>query len=302
MYLEHFGLSERPFSLTPDTQFFVDMPSHIEAYNVLLLALQSGEGFIKITGEVGRGKTILCRKLLNELHQPYITAYIPNPHLTPAGLRIAIADEFGISYVRNSGQSKMLQQINQFLLDAAANNKKPVVIIDETQAMPLETLESLRLLSNLETEKQKLLQIILFAQPEIDVLLDKESIRQLRQRISFSYQLEKLSLRDVKYYIEQRLGFAHLSIDHINKFFSPLAYRAIHFYSNGTPRLINILSNKALLSAYGKGKYKISLQNIRLAALDTEETATLKHPLECRLYILMLFILSLLAGIFYEFT
>ena len=302
MYLEHFGLSERPFGLTPDTQFFVDMPSHIEAYNVLLLALQSGEGFIKITGEVGRGKTILCRKLLNELHEPYITAYIPNPHLTPAGLRMAIADELGITYVRNAGQSKILQQINQFLLEAAANNQKIVVIIDEAQAMPLDTLESLRLLSNLETEKQKLLQIILFAQPEIDVLLKKESIRQLRQRISFSYRLKKLSLRDVKYYIKRRLGFAHLSIDHIDTFFTPLAYRAMHFYSNGTPRLINILSNKALLSAFGKGKYKISLQHVRLAVLDTEETAPIKHPLECRLSILLLFVCSLSVGIFYELT
>lgn len=300
MYLEHFGLTERPFNLTPDTQFFVDLPSHIEAYNVLLLALDGGEGFIKITGEVGRGKTILCRKLLNELHEPHITAYIPNPHLTPAGLRMAIADEFGISYVRNAGQSKILQQINQFLLEAAAKNQKPVVIIDEAQAMPLETLESLRLLSNLETEKQKLLQIILFAQPELDELLQKKSIRQLRQRISFSYQLKKLSLSDVRYYIDRRLGMANLSIENL---FSPLAYRAMHFYSKGTPRLINILSNKALLSAYGKGKHKISLKNVRLAALDTEETEKLKHPLESRLSIIILFVCSLLvAGVLHEFT
>ncbi|NQY26037.1 MAG: AAA family ATPase [Piscirickettsiaceae bacterium] len=296
MYLKHFGLSEFPFNLTPDTQFYVDMPSHIEALNVLLLALQAGEGFIKITGDVGRGKTLLCRKLLNELQSPYITAYIPNPHLSPAGLRMAIADEFGISYTRNSGQSKMLQQINQFLLDAAANKRKPVVIIDEAQAMPLETLESLRLLSNLETEKQKLLHIILFAQPELDTLLQKKSIRQLRQRISFSYHLKKLSYSDVRYYIERRLGIAHLTIEH---FFTPLAYRAIHFYSNGTPRLINILSNKALLSAYGKGNYKVSLKNVQLAALDTEETANLKHPLECRTSILGLFVFSLfMAGIY----
>jgi MSHA biogenesis protein MshM len=205
MYLEHFGLTEFPFGLTPDTQFYFDLPSHNEALNVLLIALQNGEGFIKITGDVGTGKTMLCRKLLNELHSPFVTAYIHNSHLTAAGLHMTIADEFGISYTRNTRQSRMLQQINEYLLSAAANNQKPVLIIDEAQAMPIETLEALRLLTNLETEKQKLLQIVLFGQPELDVLLQKKTIRQLKQRITFSCTLKQLSSEDVNTYIKHRL-------------------------------------------------------------------------------------------------
>jgi len=289
MYLAHFGLTELPFNLTPDTQFYCELPSHTEAFNVLLIALHNGEGFIKITGDVGTGKTLLCRKLLNELSTPFITAYIPNPHLTPAGLRMAIADEFGITYARNAGQSKMLQQINQYLLNAAANQQKPVLIIDEAQAMSLETLEALRLLSNLETEKQKLLQIVLFGQAELDEILQKKSIRQLRQRISFSYTLKRLSRLDVSTYVNHRLSIAQLKIKHL---FSPFAYYALHFYSRGTPRLINILSHKSLLAAYGSGIYKIGIKQVRLAARDTDETAQLYHPLECRKSLLFLFAFS----------
>ena len=290
MYLSHFGLTEFPFSLTPDTEFYCDLPSHTEALNVLLIALHNGEGFIKITGDVGSGKTLLCRKLLKELSSPFLTAYIPNPHLTPAGLRMAIADEFGIVYTRNAGQSKMLQQINQFLLTAAANQQKPVLIIDETQAMPLETLEALRLLSNLETEKQKLLQIVLFGQVELDEVLQKKSIRQLRQRISFSYTLKKLAREDVITYVQHRLKVAQIKVTNL---FSPISYIALHFYSRGIPRLINILSHKALLSAYGLGKHKIGFKQVRLAAYDTDETANRHHPLECRKSLLFIFALSL---------
>jgi len=290
MYLKYFGLAEFPFGLTPDTQFYFDLPSHREALNVLLIALQNGEGFIKITGNVGTGKTMLCRKLLKELHSPFVTAYIPNPHLTAAGLRMAIADELGISYSRNAGQSRMLQQINDFLLKAAATQNKTVLIIDEAQAMPLETLEALRLLTNLETEKQKLLQIVLFGQPELDELLQKKSIRQLRQRISFSYTLKQLSTQDIKAYTQHRLSIAKINNPNI---FSNSAYRALHFYSKGIPRLINILAHKALLSAYGKGIARVGLKQIQLAARDTEDTCQHRHPLECRKGLLSLFAFSL---------
>ncbi|MCK4841779.1 MAG: AAA family ATPase [Methylococcales bacterium] len=290
MYLEHFGLTEFPFGLTPDTQFYFDLPSHREALNILLIALHNGEGFIKITGDIGTGKTMLCRKLLNQLQAPFVTAYIPNPHLTPAGLRMAIADELGISYTRNAGQSRMLQQINQFLLNAAANLQKPVLIFDEAQAMPVETLEALRLLSNLETEKQKLLQIVLFGQPELDVLLQKKSIRQLRQRISFSYTLKPLSSQDVNAYVKHRLMIANLTTANL---FSPIANKALHFYSKGIPRLVNILSHKALLSAYGKGLNKIGFKQVQLAAQDTEDTANRRLPFECRKSILFFLLFSI---------
>jgi MSHA biogenesis protein MshM len=268
VYIEHFKLTQLPFGLTPDTHFFCKLPTYQEALNVLLLALQNGEGFIKITGNVGTGKTMLCRKLLNELRGTFATAYIPNPNLTASGLRTAIADELGINCPRNTGQSRMLQQINQHLINIAANGKKTVLIIDEAQAMSLETLEALRLLTNLETEKQKLLQIVLFGQPELDTLLKNKAIRQLRQRITFSYCLKPLNKRELKNYIQHRLALAGQT----KLIFSFCALRALHQYSRGIPRLINILSHKAMLCAYGKGRKKIGLKEVQTAAMDTEDT------------------------------
>lgn len=268
MYLQHFGLNQLPFNLTPDTEFFCDLPGHREALNVLLIALQSGEGFIKITGPVGTGKTLLCRKLLNELPEPFVTAYIPNPHITPAGLHHAIADEFGIAYTANTGQSRTLAAINDYLLKAAKQGKRCVLIIDEAQAMPLETLETLRLLTNLETEKQKLLHIVLFGQSELDKLLKKKSIRQLRQRITFSYSLQPLSKTQAAVYLQHRLriaGNTHTDL------LPALAINALHHYSRGIPRLLNILGHKALLSAYGKGHSRIGWLDVRRAAADTDD-------------------------------
>ena len=205
MYKAHFGLNSQPFGLTPDTEFFYELPSHVEALNVLLIALFNGEGFIKITGDVGTGKTMLCRKLLNELPLPYQTAYLPNPHLPPIGLLMAIADEMGISYTRNIRINRLVQLINELLITSAANGRKPVLIIDEAQSMSIATLETLRLVTNLETEKQKVLQIVLFGQPELDEQLNNKAIRQLRQRITFSYVLKPLSSRNIADYLQHRL-------------------------------------------------------------------------------------------------
>jgi MSHA biogenesis protein MshM len=269
MYLQHFGLSQLPFNLTPDTAFFCDLPTHREALNVLLIALQSGEGFIKITGPVGAGKTLLCRKLLNELPAPFVTAYIANPHLSPAALFKAIADELGIKYNHSSGQSRILGQINDYLISAAAQAQRIVLIIDEAQAMPLDTLEALRLLTNLETEKQKLLQIVLFGQAELDQILKKKSIRQLRQRITFSYTLKPLNHAQVKDYLLHRLQIAGNSHTDL---LPPLSIAGLYFFSRGIPRLLNILTNKAMLAAYGKGLSQIGWQQVQLAAQDTDAT------------------------------
>lgn len=275
MYLQHFGLNQLPFNLTPDTEFFCDLPSHLEALNVLLIALQSGEGFIKITGPVGTGKTMLCRKLLNELPEPFVTAYIPNPDLNAIALHQTIAGELGIKYARTAGQNRILAQINDYLLQAAALGHRVVLIIDEAQAMPIKTLESLRLLTNLETEKQKLLQIVLFGQPELDEILQKKAIRQLRQRISFSYALQPLNKHQVRDYLEHRLlvaGNTHTDL------FGPFSVAALNFYSQGIPRLINILAHKALLAAYGKGHGRIGWSHVQSAAADTDDTRQrLKH-------------------------
>jgi hypothetical protein len=166
LYLDHFGLSELPFGITPDTSFTVITRSHQEALNTLLVALNSGEGFIKITGEVGTGKSLLCRRLLQALPENAVSAYLPNPYLAPRTLLLALAEELGVA-VDSDSDDYHLQSVNRALL-AYAGGRQVVVCIDEAQAMPLETLESLRLLSNLETEKRKLLQIVLFGQPELD--------------------------------------------------------------------------------------------------------------------------------------
>src|ERR1043166_4993113 len=186
MYRAHFGLSELPFSITPDTSFFFPESSHQEALNTLLVAVRSGEGFMKITGEVGTGKTLLCRKFLAALDQhDFVSAYIPNPYLQPMTLLLAIADELGISYPQDVNEHQLIKLLTQYLIDTTANGKRVVVCLDEAQAMPIETLESLRLLTNLETERRKLLQVVLFGQPELDERLSQPSIRQLKQRNTF---------------------------------------------------------------------------------------------------------------------
>ncbi len=267
MYQKHFHLNSYPFGLTPDTQFYYELPTHTEALNVLLIALTNNECFIKITGDVGTGKTMLCRKLLNELPEAFQTAYLPNPHLTPAGLHLAIADELGIQTTRNTNPNRLLHLINDHLISVANAGKKLVLIIDEAQSMPIETLEALRLLTNLETERHKLLQIVLFGQPELDLNLQKKSIRQLLQRITFSYQLKSLTTQESANYIKHRLSVAGLTNPSI---FSWAANRVLHFYSRGIPRLINILAHKAMLSAYGKGQASIGLIQVYWAAMDTE--------------------------------
>lgn len=289
MYLHHFRLTQLPFTLTPDTQFFCELPTYREALNVLLIALQGNEGFIKITGKVGTGKTMLCRILLNELQPPFVTAYIPNPHLTPDGLRIAIADELGIKYTRHTRPSQLLKLLNDYLISAAEQQSKPVLIIDEAQSMSLETLEALRLLTNLETEKQKLLQIVLFGQPELDTLLQDKSIRQLRQRITFNYRLHALNFSDIKRYLSHRLAAAGNFEPDI---FSPMARYALYCYSRGIPRLTNILAHKAMLAAFGKGATHIHLSHMQLAALDTEATKKSVWFWRGSLYITMGLILS----------
>lgn len=299
MYKTHFGLNAQPFGLTPDTQFFCDLPSHLEALNVLLIALHNGEGFIKITGDVGTGKTMLCRKLLNELPEPFETAYIPNPHLPPVGLLMAIASEMGIEYPRHIGQNGLMNLINDFLINSAANGKKPVLIIDEAQSMSLETLETLRLITNLETEKQKLLQIVLFGQPELDEQLRDKAIRQLRQRITFSYILKPLTQQNVADYIKHRLRIAGMGSLNI---FSRLAIKAMHRYSRGIPRLINILANKAMLAAYGKGLSSIGVKQVYLAALDTEDADTKINFLGARKRYLLLLLLTIAASLYLLLT
>jgi MSHA biogenesis protein MshM len=174
MYAEHFGLTRLPFSLTPNTEFFLNAGGHRDALNLMLISLAEGEGFIKVVGEVGTGKTMLCRELLGRLDETYFSAYIPNPFLSTGSLFRTLAEELGISIRTRDGISELLQKINRRLVELVANGKKVVLVIDEAQAIPPKTMEALRLISNLETEKSKLIHIVLLGQPELDKLLDLE--------------------------------------------------------------------------------------------------------------------------------
>ncbi len=267
MYESHFGLQHAPFGITPDTSFFFSFGSHLEALNTLMVAAQSGEGFIKITGEVGTGKTLLCRKFLNSLGDEYVTAYIPNPYLEPRSLLLAIADDLSISQRKLKEQSDIIKLINTRLLDLAISGKKVLLCIDEAQALPVETLEAIRLLSNLETEKRKLIQIVLFGQPELDRRLARNDIRQLAQRISFHYRLRPLSLDETQFYITHRLRIAGYGQVRL---FSRSALALLWFASSGTPRILNILANKAMMLAYGEGRHRIDIQQVWNALRDTE--------------------------------
>lgn len=274
MYLEHFGMRELPFTLTPNTDFFIDLDGHHQAFEVVQLALESGEGFIKITGEVGTGKTLLCRRLLNTLSDPYVTAYIPNPFLTPDGLMLALAEELEVPVAVEKGRHHILGQINNKLVSLKQAGKKVVFLLDEAQAMPEESIEALRLLTNLETESEKLLQIVLFGQPELNDLLSRDSLRQLKQRITFTYTLPVLTQEEVTSYINHRLakaGFPGVNL------FSPKSIEDIYRASAGIPRLINILCHKALLVAYGRGDTKIGPEHVARAVEDTEDVRVDRH-------------------------
>lgn len=266
MYLDHFGLTQAPFGITPDTDFVYPSASHREGINLLHFALASGEGFIKVVGEVGTGKTLLCRNFLAELGPDWKAAYIPNPQMGPRALLHEVADDLGTDE-GGPEAAYVIKRINRRLIELAHAGKQVVLCIDEAQTMPRLTLESLRLLSNLETEKRKLLHIVLFGQPELDEMLAAHSARQLRQRIVFHHQLRRLTAEEVGNYVEQRLRIAGHGGDPV---FMPPAMKALHRCAAGTPRLVNILAHKAMLVAFGEGRLQVEKWHVKAAAADTE--------------------------------
>ncbi|MDH5534222.1 MAG: AAA family ATPase [Betaproteobacteria bacterium] len=266
MYQAHFGLREMPFSITPDTSFVYACNAHQAALNTLLVASQNGEGFIKVTGEVGTGKTLLCRHFIATLGEKFVSAYILNPELEPRTLLFALAEELRVTLSREADEHQLIKELTRALLNFARQGKIVVLCLDEAQAMSLQTLETLRLLTNLQTEKRKLIQVVLFGQPELDHKLDQESIRQLRQRITFQCHLNALDRDEVGRYITHRLRVAgYLG----NDLFSRPAARAVHALSGGVPRLINIVAHKALLLAFGEGMQEVLPRHVRQAAADT---------------------------------
>jgi MSHA biogenesis protein MshM len=221
---------------------------------------------MKVTGEVGTGKTLLCRRFLATLDARFVSAYIPNPYLEPRTLMFALADELGITLPREADQHHLLKELSRALLNFARQGKTVVLCLDEAQAMPQETLEALRLLTNLETEKRKLLQVVLFGQPELDQRLAQTSIRQLRQRITFQYRLSMLKEKEVDHYLSHRLRVAGYRGGQL---FVPAAVRRLHRASGGVPRLINIMAHKSLLLAFGEGVQQVLPRHVRSAAADT---------------------------------
>lgn len=269
MYLRHFALREAPFSITPDTAFFFPHEGAQAALNTLLVALRSGEGFLKIVGEVGCGKTVLCRQLLHTLQDKFVTAYIPNPDLGADDLLLALAQELGVAATTPPSRHQLVSDLRDCLLRHAEAGRSVLICIDEAQAMPLGTLESLRLLSNLETEKRKLLQIVLFGQPELDELLARPQIRQLLQRITFSEYLGAIAPERVPAYLEHRLLVAARD-EHVDtKVFDRDAGRALAYYSAGVPRLINVLAHKCLMLAYGENQHRVNRLHVEMAAAET---------------------------------
>lgn len=272
MYAQHFQLRELPFGITPDTSYFFASHSSQQALNTLLVAARTGEGFIKITGEVGTGKTMLCRQLLDCLGPEFQVAYVPNPCLTPTGLLMALAHELGASTeplaraARTHHAYLLIQSLNLRLLELAAQGRHVLVCLDEVQAMPIETLETLRLLTNLETEKRKLVQVVIFGQPELDERLNHPSIRQLRQRITFEYRLAPLGRQELAQYLDHRMSVAGYQGAGV---FSAPARWLLKWRTRGFPRLVNIVAHKALMCAYGAGRPMVGWREMRCAIADT---------------------------------
>ncbi len=282
MYNQHFGLAQYPFSLTPNTRYFLKLPSHQQAFDLLLAALDGEASFAKITGEVGTGKTMLCRKALNSLEfhkNRFVTAYIPHPIFGAEGVVHAIAEELSIEREANLSYTELLKAVTESIASFSREGKRVVLFIDEAQAMPEETLATVHLLANIETQNPNPLQVILFGQPELDELLDRPMLAKIKRDLAFSFILPALDRDDVAAYVAHRLAKAGYSGPHM---FTKKALNLLYDGSQGIPRLINVLSHKALMVAFGRGEQVIDEQHIGDAIKDTE-SARQKRSLAARL-------------------
>ncbi len=266
MYREYFGFSQQPFSIVPDPRYFYTSQVHREALAHLLYGIQSDGGFVLLTGDVGTGKTTVCRRLLELMPQEMEVAFILNPKMTAEELLASVCDEFRISYPPGTTSVKVfVSLINDFLLDVHGKGRKAVLIIEEAQNLKPDVLEQVRLLTNLETKEHKLLQIILLGQPELRDLLNRPELLQLSQRITARYHLGPLSQEDVQSYVNHRLSIAGHSRGHI---FPPSTMKKLFRLSKGVPRLINVICDRALLGAYVEGKDQVDLRTLAKAARE----------------------------------
>lgn len=291
MYLEHFGLVRAPFGLTPQTQFYFPTERNQQILLATMAAIERGEGIIKITGEVGTGKTLMCRMLLAELQDKVALAYLAIPASHPSALFAALLHEFGGHCAAHEEPQAALQR---HLLAITASGKQAVLVVDESQAYGREGLEALRLLSNLETENSKLITIILFGQPELDELLQEHNLRQLRQRIVFSFQTKALSLRESADYLRHRLEQASESrVRALSVFTLPALYLAARA-ARGIPRLLNIIADKAMLNAFGRNAARVDRHDV-MAALDEHNLTVPSRMAHVAVLAILLTVLALIV-------
>ena len=279
MYEKHFGLAKPPFKITPDPEFFFPGGNRGAVLEALVYAVLRGEGIIKVVGEVGSGKTMLCRMLEQELPHFCQIVYLVNPRLTQAEILHAIAFELGLDIKSEDDKLKVQHALQAYLLAKHAENIRVIVFIEEAQGMPIETLEEIRILSNLETTRDKLLQIILFGQPELEEKLNQRDIRQLRERITHGFALAPFDIEQIRDYVSTRIratGYRG------NELFEADAIKELEHHSNGLLRRINVLADKALLAAFAANDTVVRPTHVKLAARDSEFGARYRPPLARR--------------------
>jgi MSHA biogenesis protein MshM len=267
MYYAHFGLKEPPFKITPNTEVFFTGGNRGAVLDALIYAIQNGEGIIKVVGEVGSGKTMLCRMLQTMLPERIESIYLANPSVAPEDVLHAIAFELQLKLPKNADRLKVMQSLQNHLLKRHAAGKQVVIFVEEAQGMPLATLEEIRLLSNLETNHDKLLQIVLFGQPELDENLNETNIRQLRERITHSFNLTPLHSSEIGEYLIFRLRAAGYFGPHL---FTPAAIKKLSNAAQGLVRRVNILADKSLLAAFAENVYQVTPKHVQAAIADSE--------------------------------
>ncbi|HTY03151.1 MAG TPA: AAA family ATPase [Rhodocyclaceae bacterium] len=266
MYLEHFGLSEAPFRITPHTEFFFAGGNRGATLEALVYAIINDEGIVKVSGEVGSGKTMLCRMLMEKLPPHVVTVYLANPSLSRDDILLAIAYDLGLTIPDNTRASIIVRALFAKLIELHGQGRQVVVLIDEAHAMPTETLEEVRLLSNLETNQHKLLQLVMFGQPELDGILARADMRQLKERVTQNFSLEPLRRDDIAEYLDFRMRMAGYRGPEV---FSAPAVKLITGASQGLTRRVNILAEKSLLSAFAAGSHQITPAEVGAAIRDT---------------------------------